>query len=542
MIGPVALSALCLLAAVDTLPSPAPIDPRELDRQEQATESLANALLDLSVALRDGEFGLLGRAFLPGASVDRLPLPEGELGEADPWADRRIWAGGSEEAGGVELFIRSARDWHRDMGAIDDVRFKVKSSSLIEGGTKLKARIHYSLIGRSPDSRREWLRGWADGLAAANAEGDWRIDELRMESASSLRANAELFSEIGAPAGVADDLPPFRWTEGVEHGAAAGDLDRNGWIDIVATGPGRPHVYLNQGDGTFADKGALLGLQDHPRATAPLLLDWDNDGDLDLFLSALGPVQFYENRLVPEGALAFRNTSDRSDTAAPIGYSAISTDVDRDGYADIYVASYNRYARVFPDDWARAENGTPNLLFVNRGDGTFADRSREWGVDDRRWTYAGAFADLNEDGAPDLYLANDFGENALFLNRGKRYEDVAADWGVIDRGSGMGAAFGDIDNDGVLDLHVTNMSSTAGKRIIARLYGSAPPPLLEKLAAGNSLYRRVPGAGFENWTKRSGGLAAGWAWGGGFFDFDNDGWQDLYTPAGFVSGASMHDT
>jgi hypothetical protein len=116
--------------------------------------------------------------------------------------------------------------------------------------------------------------------------------------------------------------------------------------------------------------------------------------------------------------------------------------------------------------------------------------------------------------------------------------------GLKDPGFGMGVSFGDYDNDGDLDLHVTNMSSTAGQRILKALYPEDHEirKTLAKQAAGNSLYENAGDGTFHSVTAAVGGLPGGWAFGGGFLDFDNDGWQDLYTPNGFISGKTMDDT
>ena len=136
------------------------------------------------------------------------------------------------------------------------------------------------------------------------------------------------------------------------------------------------------------------------------------------------------------------------------------------------------------------------------------------------------------------------GAVAVYRNDGERFTDVANEAGIVDPGFGMGVSFGDYDNDGDLDLHVTNMSSTAGNRILKLLYpeGHQIRETLSKQAAGNSLYENRGDGTFRDVTETLGGLSGGWAFGGGFLDYDNDGWEDIYTPNGFVSGKTMNDT
>ena len=206
----------------------------------------------------------------------------------------------------------------------------------------------------------------------------------------------------------------------------------------------------------------------------PLGVDYDNDGDTDVFLATVGEQILLENRLVPDGKLAFVDVSQEAGVAvSAIGFSAAAGDVNGDGRPDLYVSSYNRYGQVTPDVWYKATNGTPNLLFVSQPGGGYREEARKWGVDDRRWSYAAQFLDVDEDGKLDLYVVNDFGEKALYMRRGDRFVDEAQERGVLDAGNGMGVSFGDFNNDGRLDLHVTNMSSTAGNRILGRLFPGA---------------------------------------------------------------------
>ncbi|MCA1556001.1 MAG: VCBS repeat-containing protein [Acidobacteria bacterium] len=461
-----------------------------------------------------------------------------------------------------EVFLR---DWSTFLGhfeEIEDARFKVKEANFDESaravlgakepmavaGSKGQARVAFYVIGRNREGRREWARGVALVTVRAAEGGRWQFENFKLASFDSLVAARDLFSEVAVPAGVGARLPGFG-TQGnggfVWHGAAAADFNRDGWMDLFVTAPDRNFLYLNDGAGRFRDASAETGVGSLAAGVAPLVLDYDNDGDADVFLSAVGQQSLFENRLAQDGKLEFQDLSLEAGVAvAAIGFSAVAGDVNGDSRLDIYVASYNRYGQVTPDSWFRATNGTPNLLFVSQPDGTFREEAAKWGVDDRRWSYAAEFADLNGDGRVDLYVANDFGEKALYINRGDRFVDEARERGVLDPGNGMGVSFGDYNNDGLLDLHASNMSSTAGNRILARLFPnqSAKDNVLKKLAAGNNLFENQGGGKFRDVTAEAGGFSGGWAWGGGFIDFDNDGWEDIYTPNGFISGKSMKDT
>ncbi|MBP1607298.1 MAG: yrrB 1, partial [Acidobacteria bacterium] len=415
-------------------------------------------------------------------------------------------------------------------------------------GAAGRARVGFWIVGRDQQGQREWLRGGFEADVAYPEGGPWHITTLDKAQAGSFSASVDLFSEVSAPAGLSARLPAYGTPENggfVWKGAAAGDVNADGWIDLFVTGTTRNFLYLNEGNGRFRDASAETGVQALASGSGPLLADYDNDGDLDVFIAAVGQQVLLENRFMPDKRLRFEDVSlEKGVAVTATGFSAAAADINADGQLDFYVASYNAYGRVTPNSWSTATNGTPNLLFVSQPGGGYREEAARWGVDDKRWSYAAAFADLNDDGRPDLYVANDFGEKGLFIHQGTSFKDEARERGVLDPGNGMGVAFGDYNNDGRLDLHATNMSSTAGNRILGRMFPGAKPSdqVLVKLASGNTLFENLGGGRFREVTADVGGLSGAWAWGGGFLDVDNDGNEDLYTPNGFISGKSMKDT
>lgn len=520
-----------------------------MEAVEELSESLANDLLALSIALRKKDLHTIQTYFEEMVEGPSLPVRSGPLEPKVKWISRHGWSGDAKPARSRarEEILSEIEILLNHFPILEDARIKVKEAEFPEEG-KGRARISIFLIGRDTAGRREWCKGggWIEVVRAGS--GNWRIRSLDLDGLESQVADIDLFSEVALPAGVAAIFPPFGVAPNLgfaSHGAAVADINNDGLLDIAATGVDTNYLYLNLGDGRFRDisKESLVAYA--PPGTGAVFLDFDNDGDPDLFFAAVGRQILMENRPDPDGGIRFWNISDLANVdVSTVGFSAVAADVNGDGFTDIYVASYNRYGEVFPNKWYRATNGTRNLLLMNQGDGTFLEAGAEWGVDDERWSYAAGFIDLDGDSDQDLYVANDFGENALFRNDGDHFTEVAKEFGLVDPGFGMGVSFGDFDNDGDLDLHVTNMSSTAGARILGRLSPAILPDreLLAKLASGNSLYENLGGGKFLEVAARSGILAGGWAFGGGFIDFDNDGWEDLYTPNGFISGKSMKDT
>lgn len=554
------LVTIVLAAAAPRAQQP-PVQPiSRLEVVEDLSESLANDLLDLSLAIRDRDQERIKGYLAAEVAGDPLPSRPGDLTPTLKWISSRSW---TPDAKATRTQQGRLAEWTRlleHFAEVEDARVKVRGATFDDDarsvpgsdvptaapGARGDARIAFWIVGRNRDGHREWARGGFDARVGYPEDGRWRIEGIRNASLASMTASVDMFSEVSVPAGVAESLPAFGTPKNsgfVWKGAAAGDLNGDGSIDLFVTAANRNIVYLNDGAGRFREASRETGAGQLATGSGPLLLDYDNDGDLDVFISAVGPQVLLQNRLTEDRELRFHDVSLETRVAVPaVGFSAAAADVNRDGRPDIYVTSYNHYGRVTPNSWSAATNGTPNLLFVSQPNGGYRQEAARWGVDDSRWSYAAAFADVDEDGRADLYVANDFGENALFMNKGARFVDEAKERGVIDPGNGMGVSFGDYNNDGRLDLHVTNMSSTAGNRILGRLFPEAGSTVLHKLASGNNLYENIGGGRFKDVTKQVGGLSAMWAWGGGFIDVDNDGTEDIFTPNGFISGKSMKDT
>jgi hypothetical protein len=237
-------------------------------------------------------------------------------------------------------------------------------------------------------------------------------------------------------------------------------------------------------------------------------------------------------------------------------YSLAAADYDQDGLLDVYVCGYGNNYESFADSGAPlpyhdANNGAPNTLLRNLGELQFQDVTQETGLDEnnRRYSLAASWQDFDQDGDPDLYVANDFGRNNLYVNRlneDGRFHDLAADYGVEDQAAGMSAAWGDFDRDGWLDLYVGNMYSAAGNRITfqGRFQQGANNDVVghyRHFARGNTLFRNQAGSRFEDVSDAARVTVGRWAWCSLFADINNDGWLDLLVANGHVTSVQPDD-
>lgn len=356
---------------------------------------------------------------------------------------------------------------------------------------------------------------------------------------ATARAPRRLFAEVTRARG----LDPGRLHDNWQHspvlpttgGVYVTDFDRDGRLDVLVTDVTGLALYRGGPDGRFEDVTAALGL---PARAGPggapvaVWVDIDGDGWDDL---AMGDRVYRNDR-----GKRFVDVTRKTNLRLPADASgAVAADYDRDGRLDLYVT---RTARPASGSWldGTSSDAAGNLLLRNAGDWQFQNVTKASGAaGGGRSTFAAAWLDANDDGWPDLYVGNEFGDGVLLVNRrdgtfaGRPLADRPSDFGT------MGLAVGDVDNDGRIDIYSANMYSKAGTRVIGNLKADAyPPDLMAKVrrfVAGSQLHLNTGGLSFDQAGARMQVAAVGWAYGACLADFDADGFLDVYATAGYIS-------
>ena len=332
------------------------------------------------------------------------------------------------------------------------------------------------------------------------------------------------------------------------HGLAVGDVNGDELDDLYYCDlGGLPNrLFVQNADGTLRDASAEAGVDFLDRTRAALLVDLDNDADQDLVVSFSRELLVMSN----DGSGRFRKEATLA--VHPIAHSITAIDYDADGDLDLYSCDYGSDNEQFGDNvaplpWHDANNGAPNVLFRNDGGWKFADVTREVGLDhnNRKYSFAASWEDFDNDGDFDLYVANDFGRKNLYRNDEGKFRDVAREIGADDLGPGMSAAWADYNNDGWMDLYVGNMFSGAGNRITyqERFKPGSGDVVgdYQRFARGNTLLKNRGDGTFEDVSVGAGVTVGRWAWTSLFVDINNDGWQDLFVANGYVTGDNPDD-
>lgn len=364
--------------------------------------------------------------------------------------------------------------------------------------------------------------------------------------------DAALFRDVTAASGVdctprnGEEADHYTMLETVGSGLALLDYDGDGLLDLFVCGGGyfegqqtrgcSNRLYKNLGGWHFRDVTAEAGLE------GPLfyshgctVADYDRDGWPDLLVTGYERLALYRNVRGADGKRRFEHVTEQAGLGEKLwSTSAGWGDVDGDGYPDLYVCHYlnwsfrnNRICRS-PRGREICEpamfTGLPQALYRNNGNGTFTDVSKQVGLRQPPAELSKGLgvllADINNDGRPDIYVANDTTDNLLYVNRGKgRFEERGLLAGVArdDQGQAdgsMGVDTADYDGSGRASLWVTNFE--------------------EQL---HSLFRNVGSEHFLYFSQHAGIARLGRSyvgWGTGFFDFNNDGWEDLVISNGHV--------
>jgi len=392
-------------------------------------------------------------------------------------------------------------------------------------------------------------------------------------SASSKAAPGKgtYFTDVTAPAGIRYEHRMSDWlarfirgytvTEGSNvrlavpptfggSGVAAEDIDNDGDADLLVLGGAGNALYLNDGKGNFKDATASAGLDwrrddgtaGEPRQ--PIVADFDNDGLEDILITYVDDNhRLYRNL----GNARFEDVTAQAGLGGKglVGGPATAIDFDGDGLLDLYVGYFGDYLHgVLPTLSRYNANALPDKLFRNKGGFRFEDVSAGSGVENTGWAQAVGHADIDGDGREDLICGNDFGVNSYYRNLGNgKFEDITKQLGLYKPSYTMGIGITDLNRDSYPDIYITNIVTMDKdeKYVLpdtkTRMKFNPAKMANMRVVEANDLFTSVAaGKKLQSYETSNavgrGYKSTGWSWSGDFFDYDNDGDDDLYVVNG----------
>ena len=504
-----------------------------------------------------------------------------ELQSVEPWL-----SGKAEVVDDLAAYLRA-------MTSVQEIRSKIDMIERIDSGRSVVLRVKFILDGTTPKGERfqdrHFYRWHVRKTEPEGAETTWQIVSDELVEGIRVAGDGRRFVELDLTRSGIDyrharnpklnkeqfgDVLKFDVVEHSAGGVAVMDYNNDGWPDIFFADGKRSRLYRNNGRQpaageprvTFTDVTTVAGLDGIDQAQTGLFADVDNDGLQDLFVTRyLAPNKFYRNN--GDGTFSDHSAALGLDFVAP-STSATFLDYDRDGFVDLYVGVFGNAFTDIPRLPFFAQNGGANRLFHNEAGQRFTEVTEASGVGDTGWSLAVAAGDYDNDGYPDLVVANDFGRKNLYHNnQDGTFSEVAKQAGVLDFSGGMGVAWGDFNEDGYLDLYTSNINSNQrwfgedmtirqfvrnvlrtkwafldlGEFVKAyKLLGSGWTEVGTMVGEGNSLFRNN-GDGTFTELKNSHTNRAGWGWSVVFYDMDNDTDLDIYAANGWISNKPGSD-
>ena len=473
---------------------------------------------------------------------------------------------------GLDRFLEEVKSYLAPLKGLETADFEIYECTLVsDSPVTVEASIRYDFVGTRSDRGREQRIGFWRTQWSRNQSNAWQVLKWSASEETVSRAAGPIFIDITSEVLGQTDSYKAQLLHGADYwrtvldgaigvdvygnnGVAVGDFDNDGRDDLYVCQPaGLPNrLYRNRGDGTFDDVTETAGVGVLDFTACALFADFENRGLQDLLVvCATGPLLFRNDG---NGKFSHKQEAFRFANPPQGAFTHVAAaDYDRDGRLDLYFCLYGYYQGLdqyrYPVPYFDARNGPSNYLLHNEGSGVFHDRTEAAGlnIDNDRYSFACSWGDCNADGWPDLYVVNDFGRNSLYRNNGDgTFAAISGDAQVDEPGAGMSACWLDFDNDGKQDIYAAGMWVAAGMRVFGDSHFHAGEPekirsLYRRHMFGNSLYRNDGAGTFQNVATKSRVEMGRWSWSTDSWDFDHDGYPDLYVANGYISGVSQQD-
>lgn len=445
--------------------------------------------------------------------------------------------------------VLSAGEWRRLVESLEKAGWQLVQTEFRhirfdtdDAGQPRQSQFYFSAHLTNPASAE---RAIVDGTLIM----DWAAQHTKEEPASVKRIDASrltIRTRRGEPAYhpiLVEQITP-KGAESIDP-VILYDLDGDGLSEIIL--PTENLLYRRRGEDRYESEPLCR----HPPGLihTGVIADFDGDGAADLLCAKReGLVLFqgsHQGTFDQPGRVVWPASPRLTNSMA-----LTCGDIDQDGDLDVFLGQYRvpSLGQILRPNFYDANDGHPAYLLLNDGHGNFTDATEAAGLEKKRWRriYSASFVDLNDDGTLDLLVVSDFAGVDLYTNDGRgRFTDVTREWAAEPHAFGMGHALADFNADGRLDFLMIGMNSPTVDRLehlgLRRPGATEDPTMRSRMTFGNRLYLARAESGFEQTALSDSIARSGWSWGCSAFDFDNDGFPDVYIANGHESKQTVRD-